>query len=110
MDLPGQTVKGRQILRPNLLIPQMATRPSKPSPICDILTWSYTADGREAAPLLSDFVRCRFFKTYNDTYGHQAGDDCLQQVAKALSHCNRPTDLVARYEKKKFAVILPNTH
>ena len=50
------------------------------------------------------------FKLFNDTYGHQAGDDCLRQVAKAISHAVRHTDIVARYGGEEFVVILPDTN
>ncbi len=65
---------------------------------------------REQAPLSLILCDIDFFKTYNDTYGHQAGDECLQQVAKAISDAvKRSADLVARYGGEEFAVILPHT-
>lgn len=50
------------------------------------------------------------FKAFNDIYGQSEGDECLKIISNILvSHCNRPIDLVARFEDDIFYVLLPNT-
>jgi adenylate cyclase len=64
---------------------------------------------REQKPISLILCDVDYFKYYNDTYGHQLGDDCLKQVASAIAQVVRNRDLVARYGGEEFAVILPNT-
>jgi diguanylate cyclase (GGDEF)-like protein len=65
---------------------------------------------RDAGSLSLIFCDIDFFKGYNDTYGHQAGDDCLCRVARALAEVvNRPADLAARYGGEEFVILLVDT-
>lgn len=69
--------------------------------------WSRTS--REKQPLSLIMVDVDHFKRFNDTYGHQAGDDCLKKVAAVLAHQTyRPSDIAARYGGEEFAMILPS--
>ena len=65
---------------------------------------------RDGSPISLIMCDIDFFKIYNDTYGHQAGDDCLRAVAQTIRQSlQRPADVAARYGGEEFAVILPQT-
>jgi diguanylate cyclase (GGDEF)-like protein/PAS domain S-box-containing protein len=65
---------------------------------------------REQVSLTLVMCDIDFFKSYNDNFGHIAGDQCLQKVAQVLRQAAlRPADLVARYGGEEFALVLPNT-
>ena len=90
---------------------------------CDALTGlanrrtfdsALTSEARRAArsgiPLSLLMLDIDHFKLFNDSYGHQHGDDCLKRVADAIGDvAKRSGDVVARYGGEEFAVILPNT-
>lgn len=70
--------------------------------------WQRLARNKSSLALV--IIDIDHFKKYNDILGHQAGDNCLQQVAATLQKCiNRPGDFVARYGGEEFVVLLPNT-
>ncbi len=76
----------------------------------DYLVSEWKRHYRNKDPMSVIMCDIDFFKLYNDSYGHQAGDECLQKVARAISDCvHRSTDLAARYGGEEFAVVLPNT-
>jgi diguanylate cyclase (GGDEF)-like protein len=77
----------------------------------DYLNQMWKQHQRDQTPLALVLADVDYFKAYNDTYGHPAGDYCLRTIAQLLDrHVRRPNDLVARYGGEEFAAILPNTN
>lgn len=64
---------------------------------------------RYSQPFSLIIVDIDYFKKFNDTYGHQAGDAVLRQVAQTLKKNSRTTDIVCRYGGEEMSIILPNT-
>ncbi len=65
---------------------------------------------REQTPLSLIIIDVDHFKSINDRYGHDGGDECLKHVTRVFqNHIHRPTDDLCRIGGEEFAVILPNT-
>ena len=76
----------------------------------EALTREWDRSGRTRKPLALLFMDVDYFKRYNDSLGHLAGDECLVSIAQAIrSAVMRPADLAARYGGEEFVVLLPET-
>jgi two-component system chemotaxis family response regulator WspR len=70
--------------------------------------WSRAVREKNSLSLL--MIDVDYFKAYNDTYGHLAGDEVLKQIAQAIQQSTqRPADLAARFGGEEFVLILPAT-
>ncbi|MGY8871841.1 MAG: GGDEF domain-containing protein [Pseudomonadales bacterium] len=65
---------------------------------------------RDTKPLSLIFLDIDFFKSYNDSLGHLAGDRCLTSVVNALLQRIRRSDQISRYGGDEFCIILPDTN
>ena len=75
-----------------------------------VLRQEWRRSARDESPLSLVFCDIDYFKSFNDTYGHTAGDECLVRVAQAMEETqNRPADLVARYGGEEFIALLVDT-
>jgi diguanylate cyclase (GGDEF)-like protein/PAS domain S-box-containing protein len=77
----------------------------------DYLQQEWNRAAREGTLLSLVLCDVDYFKQYNDTHGHLAGDECLVEIAAAIGRAlRRPADFVARYGGEEFAIVLPNTN
>ncbi|MFA9202493.1 MAG: PAS domain S-box protein [Flavobacteriales bacterium] len=75
----------------------------------DLLSGEFTQAQQKGTPLSLILLDVDHFKSYNDTFGHPAGDEVLRKLAEILSRVARASDIVARYGGEEFMIILPHT-
>jgi diguanylate cyclase (GGDEF)-like protein len=76
----------------------------------DYIEREWRRQARSQKPISLILCDVDFFKNYNDTYGHQAGDACLRAVAQSIkSTVRRAGDLAARYGGEEFVIVMPDT-
>jgi diguanylate cyclase (GGDEF)-like protein len=78
--------------------------------IIDYLNYEWRRCMRDGQSISICMIDIDDFKKFNDTYGHVAGDRCLQEVAGALQESTtRSVDMIGRYGGEEFCLIMPNT-
>src|SRR5690606_4224198 len=111
----GQSARQIEFLRTDLASAQREANTDSLTGIANRKYWDHELDaaaeeamatGQPLCLLLSDIDN---FKQFNDTFGHQIGDQVLRLVAKVLTRSIKGRDLAARYGGEEFAIILPQT-
>ena len=70
----------------------------------------YSRHSRSGAEMSVLMLDVDHFKSYNDSYGHVKGDDCLRKIAQVIrDSTSRPPDITARYGGEEFVCLLPET-
>lgn len=73
----------------------------------EVLAEEWSRSSRHSHAMAILMIDVDYFKAFNDCYGHQAGDQCLQTIAAVIkAHVHRPGDLAARYGGEEFCVVL----
>lgn len=114
MDITDRKIAEQQLASANQVLLQYAERDHLTGLfnrryMDERLNYEITRAQSEGASLSLCMADLDFFKCYNDTYGHQAGDSVLKAVADALKGGLRPDDSVSRYGGEEFLIMLPDT-
>lgn len=108
-EVQNQMEKINQELADLSLIDELTGIPNRRR-LESFLDFEWKRSQRQKTPLSLVMIDIDFFKSFNDHYGHLAGDQCLITVARALNDCRlRSTDFVARYGGEEFLFIATDT-
>lgn len=114
-NMARATMGARRLSRQNRVLTQMTqidalTGLGNRRYFDQMLQEAWRAASRQHAPLSLVIFDIDHFKAFNDALGHQAGDECLRRVGRAISQCVRDTsDTASRYGGEEFAIILLGT-
>ncbi len=77
--------------------------------VSEYLSATFQADKKQLSRVAVGFIDIDFFKKFNDSCGHQAGDDVLKIVAQIMRTLTRPSDFIGRYGGEEFVFVLHDT-
>lgn len=107
IELQGQLLDSQKRLREQATYDGL-TKLLNRNAILEIINMEYERASRDNIPIGMIIIDIDHFKKINDTYGHQTGDDILEEVASRLKKGIRPYDNIGRYGGEEFLVVLPN--
>jgi diguanylate cyclase (GGDEF)-like protein len=109
LDQMNTTLKKRNKKLHELSVTDSLTGLYNHKHLMDKLASEVTRSERHNHPFAVLMIDIDYFKKYNDTYGHQAGDDVLRRMASIFTESIRSSDYAARYGGEEFMILLPET-